>query len=529
MDGEGKIRRELRHPDDVFAPESMETLKYAPVTIEHPPEMLDPSNVAQYSVGHTTERVEKKEDKLDTDLIIEQAKGIDAIEKEGIRELSCGYAADIIDEQGDYRGAPYDFRQVNIKYNHLAMVKRGRAGPEIRMRLDSADAVMQNISKPKRAEFSQESGVSDEIRLGEDEVENAIGEPIMKKLVISGQEVELPSDVADSIQDMFDRFDEMRAKLAQLEEAMKDKKDVDISQKGVSPQVKVEQQGPDGRGAPGKIPAKPGTITGGPVGKADDEEEHGVVGGVKAKAREPGAAMLSDDDDEEEKHGDDDDDKKDDEEEMDDGEEAKVMAHGAQPENDFEGAAGKGLAGGSAMGPVDRLKQDIEEVKKAYGHDQALMKKMDKMEGKLDAMAAESFGKEEKHGDRKDSVSAQVRKRVKLERTAEKIVPEMARRFDSLSDVGIRKAVIKHFSPNADLQGKSADYIEARFDSLCEKMEDEGVSEYRREMGRGMLGISGDERMDAQQEVDPTAARIKMIKQDREAYKSDLSAKKRHN
>lgn len=510
LDGDGNIRRELRHPDDVFDPVSLATLKYAPVTVEHPPVMLDPKNVAQYSKGHTTERVEVNRDMVDTDLIIEHQDAIDAVENEGIRELSSGYLADIVEEEGVFNGAPYNFRQKNIRYNHLAMVRRGRAGPEVRMRLDSADAVMRtdDISIPKRGEFSQESSVSD------------AEEPVTKKLVILGREIDLPADEADAMQDLLDRYDEMRAKLSELEEAMstkarKDKKDVDINQKGISPQVKVEQQGPDGRSAGGKTAAKPGTITG-PVGKADDEEEkddedeHGIVGGVKSNSRGEGGAELKDDDDEKE-HDDDD--------EHDDAEsEGSGMAKGGF-KNDFEGG-NAASGGGAAMPMVEQLKKDMKDM-------------YDNFMGKMDAMAASSMSAGEAKPDRMDSkdVQKQIRARVKLERQASQLVPfEVAKKFDSMSDDQVRAAVIKHKSPKADLEGKSSVYLQSRFDSLVETLEETGA-ETRRNAGRAMLGLvsnNGERTDSADAEVDPTEARRKMINGSRDLWKSDLSARKKN-
>ena len=257
LDGNGKVRRELRHPDDVLDPVSLATLKYVPTTLDHPPVLLNPDNVAKYRVGHLTERVDVNRDMIDTDLIFEDKHAIQAIEEDGIRELSCGYDCKVIEEEGVYNGTPYNYRQKGIVYNHVAAVKRGRAGPEMRMRLDSSDAIMQDSDKEFVSQNEQESAVSD----------SDIGAPSVgtKKVIILGREVDLPSDIADTIQDYSDRFDEMRARNAQLEEEKMAKKDVDISQPGVSPQVKVEQQTPDGRAAGGKTPAKPGTITG-PVG-----------------------------------------------------------------------------------------------------------------------------------------------------------------------------------------------------------------------------------------------------------------------
>lgn len=494
LDGSGRVRRELRHPDDVFAPESMQTLQYAPFTIEHPPEMITPENVKMYSHGHTTERVERAQDKLDTDVIIESEEGIRAVEEDGIREVSCGYSADIVEEKGEWNGAPYDFRQINIRYNHLAGVRRGRAGPEVRMRLDSADAVMQT-------EFATESSVNDADT-------NVIGDPKTKKIVVVGREIELPSDAADTIQDMMDRFDEMRARLAQLEETMAKRNDVDVSQKGISPQVKVEQQSPDGRAAGGKTPARPGTITGGPAGKADAEKEE------------------KDDADEEKEDGGEEEqggvhkNARDDEEEKDDAEE----------KDDYEGSSAA-AGGGSASDLVSRMKKDMGEMQK----------KMDAMQAKLDNYASEGFGKNEKKGDRNDSSKEQIRARVRLERQAEKMVPaETVAKFDSMSDDEVRMAVIQHHHPKADLKGKSTEYLASRFDHMAEVFdrdyEDEDRAEKRRDFGRAAAGVetrtdgaddeSGD-RFDGDRDYDPNKARLKMIQSGREEHRSDLSATKK--
>jgi hypothetical protein len=57
------------------------------------------------------------------------------------RELSLGYECDIEDAPGvTVTGERYDCIQKNIRYNHLAIVKKGRAG-NARLRLDSSDGI----------------------------------------------------------------------------------------------------------------------------------------------------------------------------------------------------------------------------------------------------------------------------------------------------------------------------------------------------------------------------------------------------
>lgn len=462
LNADGSVRHELRHPDDVFDPVSLETLKHAPFTLEHPPEMITPKNVAKYRKGHSTDRVEVNRDMVDTDIIIEDQDAIDAVEKGGIRELSSGYTADVEEEAGVWNGIPYDCRQKNIRYNHIAGVKRGRAGPEVRLRMDSQDAVMQDKDFPVPAgnTFSQSSGVMDA----------DLAAKGTKKVVILGREVDLPSDVADTVQDMLDRFDEMRAKTADLEESMSKKakirKDEDINQPGVSPQVDVEQGIEDGRSVSGKTPPKPGSET----GRQDDEE-------------------IEDGDED----GDD------------------------KAKNDDEPASEKG--GGAAESGIDKLKKDMDEKQAKHDEDMANMKK------KMDAFAAASMDKPEKNGAKMDSAEIQkiARARGKLERMAEKLVPaSVSKRFDSMSDEEIHKAAIKHSHPKADLDGKSTTYLQTRFDSLSEALEDSGSAQ-RQDAGKAFLGL-GSGRFDSEEKPsDPDSARRKMVQDGREMHKQNLS------
>src|SRR5579862_1504985 len=56
---DGTIRKELRHPEDVLIPDSLESMKMIPVVDGHPPERLvDSSNAKRLAVGYTGELVE---------------------------------------------------------------------------------------------------------------------------------------------------------------------------------------------------------------------------------------------------------------------------------------------------------------------------------------------------------------------------------------------------------------------------------------------------------------------------------------
>lgn len=140
---DGKPIREFRPPDEVFKADGMATLKAAPITLDHPPARIDPTNFRQFTMGHVGDDVRQDADKLAATLHVQDAEAIRSIEA-GRRELSCGYHCDVDETPGVVpdghpdAGKPYDRIQRGITYNHLALVDDGRAGHDVRLRLDSS-------------------------------------------------------------------------------------------------------------------------------------------------------------------------------------------------------------------------------------------------------------------------------------------------------------------------------------------------------------------------------------------------------
>ena len=162
---DGTLQRELRLPEEVFAPATLESLKLKPVTLNHPTELVTPENADMLQVGSLGDNpsstnqeyngygeptdLKKLTDGLNVavDMIITKKDAIDAVIN-GKQGLSMGYTCDIeIAEPGStWCGVEYDYIQRNIKYNHCAIVDAGRAGDnaKIELRVDSADAVLED-------------------------------------------------------------------------------------------------------------------------------------------------------------------------------------------------------------------------------------------------------------------------------------------------------------------------------------------------------------------------------------------------
>jgi len=114
-----------RTEEEVFSPETLASFEGKSVTLDHPDEFVSPDNWRALTVGlaQNVRRGEYEEaDLLLADLLITDREAITAIQKNNLRQVSCGYDTHYIQ---DSIGVG---RQTNIIGNHVALVSRGRAG-----------------------------------------------------------------------------------------------------------------------------------------------------------------------------------------------------------------------------------------------------------------------------------------------------------------------------------------------------------------------------------------------------------------
>lgn len=137
---DGTVVREYRPPSEVMDAESLATLAEAPVTREHPPRNLTPDMFQEWTQGHLIGQTVKPEGNLIAgELVIQGADLLSDIEARTRTEVSCGYTCLLIPEPGvTPEGEEFDVSQSRIRYNHVAVTEKGRAGVEVCLRLDSA-------------------------------------------------------------------------------------------------------------------------------------------------------------------------------------------------------------------------------------------------------------------------------------------------------------------------------------------------------------------------------------------------------
>lgn len=344
---DGSVRKELRHPDEVLKMDSLESMKMVPVVNGHPPERLvNADNAKRLAVGYTGETVETQMPYVLANLIITDKSMVDDIVSKKKRELSLGYTVDLVEEPGLYYGEPYDCIQTNIKYNHLALVDKARAGPEARIALDGDDAI--EIFKEEADTMAKQ-----------------------KKLKIDTEEYLVDNDVAGKVEGLMARIAEHEKRTAELEAEL---------------------------------------------AKAHAERDH-----VKEKMGESEGEEMEED---------------------------EIGANGKEVPDPID------LYGAQShvrdYTPPSKMENHVVENpgNKHYPHDLPHISKVDSAE-----------------------MASRVRERVKLEKLAERYLDKNTlNRLDSISDLDVKKAIVQAIQPKSNLEGKSALYISARFDAVCEEL-----------------------------------------------------------
>lgn len=136
---DGTLRRELRLESEVFREDSIATLEHVPVIdIKDHTALVTPETYRKVSLGHVSKPA--REGKfLNGELIVQDKDTLDAIDRGDRTEISLGYKCRLEWTSGTFEGQEYDCIQRNIRYNHAALCppNRGRAGPEVGLRLDN--------------------------------------------------------------------------------------------------------------------------------------------------------------------------------------------------------------------------------------------------------------------------------------------------------------------------------------------------------------------------------------------------------
>lgn len=111
--------------EQVMNEKTIASFENKPVTFDHPEEDVNVGNYKDYAIGYVRDVHQGKvngQDVILGNLVITDQDAIDVVESGEHTDLSCGYDCDIKDS-GDG-----NYFQSNIRGNHVALCKEGRAG-----------------------------------------------------------------------------------------------------------------------------------------------------------------------------------------------------------------------------------------------------------------------------------------------------------------------------------------------------------------------------------------------------------------
>jgi hypothetical protein len=180
-------------------------------------------------VGQTGENAKIDGKHILVPFTVTHSRAIESV-KSGKRELSLGYLCETVPEAGEYNGQPYDSRQVNIRYNHLAIVDRARAGGAARINMDGA-AVQSTTNEQNEGNSMPNAQVT------LDGINYDAAPEVANALAKAQKEAEqLKADAEMSKKDMQSKIDEYQAKIDAMKEEM-DKMKEDRSDEAIQAKV----------------------------------------------------------------------------------------------------------------------------------------------------------------------------------------------------------------------------------------------------------------------------------------------------
>jgi len=196
-----KVVRVYRPEGEVFHRDSLRSFSHAPVTLGHPKEPVTKDNWGQYAVGEAGEDILRDGERAKVPLIVKDSKAIDAV-KAGTRELSAGYNCELVFEDGKTpSGEPFDAYQKDIRINHIAIVPRGRAGPEFRfgdeaVHWGAAPLTQQDGDLPMQTKTVMVDGLSVETT---EQGAQAISKLQTDKTALAAENIKLVNDHAEAL------------------------------------------------------------------------------------------------------------------------------------------------------------------------------------------------------------------------------------------------------------------------------------------------------------------------------------------
>lgn len=223
----GKKRREFRPPEE--NQKAIAEFGLASLTLEHPTGLVDESNGDRLRKGISLQTpryvvVPGKGGFVTGQIAVMSRDAQDAVRRGDASEISAGYKCRIEETPGVWfnpatgQSERYDAIQRDIKVNHIALTRLGRAGPSVKVlgRFDSAD--LEDNDLAYQVDAAPEPPYSN--LFNQEEPMSTNGYTPLATLNLPGGSVQVPQEVFNMISPLLARNDSAVNNLeAELEEA----------------------------------------------------------------------------------------------------------------------------------------------------------------------------------------------------------------------------------------------------------------------------------------------------------------------
>lgn len=240
----GDLLREYRSEEEVFNEKSIKSLKLKPITNDHPDEMVTIDNIKSLQVGTIGEEIKKDGEFLSGNIVITDKNMIETIinrKKAGFStELSCGYKCDIINDIGIHdRDGYYTSSQLNIRYNHVGIVDKARAGRDVKILDKLQNNNKKELKMPEKVQFTRKSINLDSLKM--ESIAKVVNEDSLELVNNLSSKLD---EAVDVITNMNKNKDELQGKFDQANEtiiSLKEKVDSlsDINSPQIANMIKI--------------------------------------------------------------------------------------------------------------------------------------------------------------------------------------------------------------------------------------------------------------------------------------------------
>jgi hypothetical protein len=198
---DGSERIEYRPLEEVSSPEAIGSFRGAPVTDGHPRETVSPSSWRTLSRGHVGDDVRVENNFMEASVYVLDDRTIQRVLDRALVEVSCGYEVEIDLTPGTTPdGLRYDAVQRQIRGNHIALLPAGtgRAGRDVRLRLDAAGNSTQETTMKVKVNGVEYDAIGESLQGAVDQVQAEVERQRARADAAEGARAKLETDLAQA-------------------------------------------------------------------------------------------------------------------------------------------------------------------------------------------------------------------------------------------------------------------------------------------------------------------------------------------